>query len=165
MNSTEFEASKNEALQSLNEIISNCDTSDITSTINAWSRFTESNFFNYFHKFDPRIVYPFFDNSDYEEYGDFELDLYGSEYINKAWNEKNKEGLGSSNAFLIAGVNGADELLFLSNDLSKGISVLNHDEVYLSKNLNETVQVNINYLNCSLVNMFQSLNERQDPRL
>ena len=160
VSSEKYEFAKREVLSQLDDVLITSSGVNVEKALDIWAGFSKAKFFEYLHKFDPAAIYPSIFEDD-DERGEFELDLYDSEYLYKARKEKDVEGLGGKNSFIIGGVNGADELVFVTKELDRGVSIMHHDNVFLAKDLDTSIEKNISYLKCPILKLFQAL-ERRD---
>ena len=160
----DFESAKREALAALPALAGATQGLGVEQVLEAWIRFASTPFFCFFHRFDPRTVLPHLEADDEIGDGGYELDLYDPEYLTEAWEERAEEGLGGQRSFLIGGINGADELVFVSSRLAAGVAILSHDDVFCADDLDASIDGNIAYLNCSLERLFGLLEPRPDPR-
>lgn len=83
--------------------------------------------------------------------------LYEEELIRKYWREKEHQRMRSENSFLIGGIRGADELIFISKYSSTKVSILHHDDVFLFKNFDEEIRKNQIGDKCDLHKLLQLL--------
>ena len=163
-NTQEYESAKIEAIKKLEELVIQTKGYSFNSLFEAWLDFSELSFFSLNHKFNTSLIYPHMKDDEEDEIEVYNIDLYEAEYIQKARDERKEEGLGGNQCFLIGGVDDSDDLIFLSNDLSKGISIIYHDDVFDSKDMDKTVDKEIAYFNCSIVELFQVMHQRSDVR-
>lgn len=156
MNSPEYEIAKTEALSKIKETLFLMNGLKAEEAIKHWISFSKLKFFDFSHSFDQKLVYLL---TNENKINLFELYLYEDEYIQKAWREKDKEGLGGEKSFLIAGIEGSDELMFLTEDFSQGFSILHHEDVFLSYDLDNDVKESIKDQKCTLYELFEGLIE------
>lgn len=123
---------------------------DVKDFFTKWIELSEHPFFLETHYFKPSKIYPYFDVDDDLEFGDYKLDLYKSDYLKQAWNEKSEEGLGGDTSFLIGGINDAAELVFLNVTNSKGIAIMHHDDVFLSTDIDDDILKSMNLFQCPI---------------
>jgi len=161
--SSNYESSKNEILKELTEIIIKSSNLTIDESMELWKELTNHAFFKYFHKADKTKIFTYLEDDDPEEHAPIEIDLYDTMHILATRNELNDEGIGTDKYFIIAGLDGADKMAFLSSDFSKGVAILHHDDVFCSEDLNSELEDVAREL--SLIDFFKHLQPRKDPRV
>ena len=156
-----FKSSKNEIIELLSEVIEKSAGLTLLESMELWKTLTEHEFFKYYHKGDKTKIFSYLADDDPEDHDPSEVDLYDSNYIEKTRKELPYEGIGTEKYFIIAGVDGADEMAFLSSDFTKGVAILHHDYVFCSKNLD--VELDDAAKELPLIKFFECLEQRTSP--
>ncbi len=159
----DYDEIKKDAIKRLKDLISKTISYNFDQTLEEWLDFSSHEFFNYFHKADRRKIFFYLADDTESEHPLVNVDLYDKEYIVQTREERDEEGLGSDNFFLIAGINDADDMGFVTNDLSRGIAISFHEDVFGAENLDEELASLLKDL--SLVEFFEILQWRPDPRI
>jgi len=153
-----YKESKKDALAKL-KVLLKSHSDNVEDVIQEWKKFSKHSFFSFLHKINPAIIYPHIEKSD--NYGFFDINLHNPAYIQKAWDERKYEYLGGETCFLIASARSASDFVFVNFDLSKGIGILNHEDTFISNNLDEDIMKEVSYFNCSIHKLISSCRERK----
>ena len=135
-----YDSLKIDALDKLQGIIESSKDYSFEMAMESRKAFTNHPFFSMSHKANRTKLFYYLEDDAPDEHRDSDVKLYKSDYIDCTRRELAEERLGSDKYFLIAGIEGNDDMCFLSSDFSKGIAVLYHDNVFCSSELNSELE-------------------------
>jgi len=160
--SPNYESSKKDILEALSQIIIKSAELTFEQSIELWKELTNHVFFTYLHTADKTKIFSYLKDDNPDEHNPSEIDLYDAKYILTTRNELNVEGIGTDKYFIIAGLDGADEMAFLTSDFNKGVAILHHDYVFCAEDLNSELDDAAQEL--TLIDFFEHLQQRKAPR-
>ena len=141
----EYEQLREEALVKLQAFLDS-KSGTIDDAMNKWADFVESSeFMKMAHKLDVYSVYEDDDDPLLKP-----IAFYGKNQIKEAWDGYEYQELLKENAFIIGYVDFGDDYIFASINPGEGIAIVNHEYVFCTEDLDQTVASVQSEINCSL---------------